>query len=362
MIGAVSSFMAQQIVDTVKDVCGQDINFIQADGMICASTNPARIGTFHEIGRRAAREGCPIEVEEGGNFAGTQQGINMPVYHKGRLIAVIGITGIPHEVRKYAYLAERITILLIREQELNASSRRQADQKHYIVTALAQREQTDSSYLSECLKEYGIDFHSRKRFLILQFHSGSNLMNLSLEQQRIGQLFEQAGITLSAFRYPREFLGVIEDRDYEKISCLIREFTKKNSGLIYGAMGKPAELFQLYASYESALTALKSLEESGESFASFDDLRLELILSSADQEGKEEFTRKILTSLSEEDLQIMEAYFSEDMSLSNTCKRLYLHKNTLQYKLNRIHQKSGLNPRSFRDAVLLYLALRIRSF
>ena len=43
--------LAMQIVNTVKDVCGQDINFIDQSGIIFASTNPNRIGTFHEIGQ-----------------------------------------------------------------------------------------------------------------------------------------------------------------------------------------------------------------------------------------------------------------------------------------------------------------------
>ena len=36
--------IAQKIVDTVKDVCGHNINFINTDGIIFASTNETRIG------------------------------------------------------------------------------------------------------------------------------------------------------------------------------------------------------------------------------------------------------------------------------------------------------------------------------
>ena len=39
----------------------------------------------------------------------------------------------PDQIRKYAYLAERITNLLIREQELNQYSRREADKKHFVL-------------------------------------------------------------------------------------------------------------------------------------------------------------------------------------------------------------------------------------
>ena len=55
--------LAQQIVDTVKDVCGQNVNFIDGAGLIYASTDAGRIGSYHEIGRQAAVAGKAIEVE-----------------------------------------------------------------------------------------------------------------------------------------------------------------------------------------------------------------------------------------------------------------------------------------------------------
>ena len=49
--------LAQQIVSTVRDVCGQNVNFIDCSGVIYASTDESRIGSFHEIGRQAAATG-----------------------------------------------------------------------------------------------------------------------------------------------------------------------------------------------------------------------------------------------------------------------------------------------------------------
>ena len=39
----ISRAMAQQIVDTVKDVCSQNINFIDEKGIIVASTDRDRV-------------------------------------------------------------------------------------------------------------------------------------------------------------------------------------------------------------------------------------------------------------------------------------------------------------------------------
>lgn len=52
MITQIGKQLATQIVDTVHDVCGHDINFINKNGIIYASTNTSRIGSFHEIGKK----------------------------------------------------------------------------------------------------------------------------------------------------------------------------------------------------------------------------------------------------------------------------------------------------------------------
>ena len=55
MITQIGKQLATQIVDTVHDVCGHDINFINKNGIIYASTNTSRIGSFHEIGKKCCR-------------------------------------------------------------------------------------------------------------------------------------------------------------------------------------------------------------------------------------------------------------------------------------------------------------------
>ena len=47
------------------------------------------------------------------------------------------------------------------------------------------------------------------------------------------------------------------------------------------------------------------------------------------------------------------------MSLKETAEQLYLHKNTLQYQLDRIWKNTGYNPRNFKDATVLYVGLKL---
>jgi aspartyl-tRNA(Asn)/glutamyl-tRNA(Gln) amidotransferase subunit B len=63
--------------------------------------------------------------------------------------------------------------------------------------------------------------------------------------------------------------------------------------------------------------------------------------------------------LPEKDAALLRTYFTSDCSLKHTCETLYLHKNTLQYRLDRVARETGYNPRVFNDAIRLYLALKL---
>ena len=90
-----------------------------------------------------------------------------------------------------------------------------------------------------------------------------------------------------------------------------------------------------------------------------DNRTLEILLSSISEQEKNAYLQKTISALSDEERNLLQTYFEANMSLLGTSQKLFLHKNTVQYKLNHIYQKCGLNPRVFKDAVLLYLALQL---
>lgn len=54
---------------------------------------------------------------------------------------------------------------------------------------------------------------------------------------------------------------------------------------------------------------------------------------------------------SEEMLQTIEMFFNKDLNLSDTARQLYIHRNTLVYRLDKIQRQIGLDLRRFDDAV-----------
>ena len=350
--------LAQQIVNTVRDLCGQNVNFIDCSGTIFASTDETRIGTFHEIGQQAAQSGSVIEVRENNRYSGTQQGVNLPVYHNHKMIAVIGITGNPDEVRKYAKLAERITRLLIREKELDAFNRSEAEKKSYIIRALIEQEDIHPEYLRENLSKWNISEKKTWQLLRLKLNDAEALSFSPSLDSAIQKLLLKLDCQLFTFVYPDEYLAVISEEVFHRQRTLLTDFAQKHTDTLCIAVGNPVLIHNLADSASSAEIALKSIP-AGSNYAEAAGLDLELILAAVNSRNKKAFLEKTLDKLSPEDLELLHIYFSCDMSLKKTCEETFLHKNTIQYRLNQIHKKCGYNPREFQDAVRLYLALKM---
>ena len=350
--------LAQQIVNTVKDLCGQNVNFIDCSGTIFASTDEARIGTFHEIGQQAAQSGSVIEVRENDRYTGTQEGVNLPVYHNHKMIAVIGISGNPDEVRKYAKLAERITRLLIREKELDAFNRSEAEKKSYVIRALIEQEDIHPEYLRENLSKWNISEKKNWQLLRLKLNETESLSFSPSLDSSIQKLLLKLDCQLFTFVYPDEYLAVMDSEVFHRQRTLLTDFAQKYTDSLCIAVGNPVLIHNLSDSAFSAEIALKSLP-SGKNYAEAAGLDLELILASVNSRNKKVFLEKTLSKLSQEDLELLRIYFSCDMSPKKTCEVTFLHKNTIQYRLNQIHRKCGYNPREFQDAVRLYLALKM---
>lgn len=351
----INKALAQQIVNTVKDLCGQNVNFIECSGRIFASTDQERIGRFHEIARQAAVSGKVLEVTENDRFTGTQKGVNLPIYHNHEMIAVIGITGNPDEIRKYAHLAERITHLLIREKELDAFNRTEEEKKNYILKSLIGQESVHPDYLSENLSRWNLNENSLCHLIRLDVCREPGLFTDS----DILQLFQKLDISLHAFIYPNQYLAVLEHSVFISRKHILKTFAEESNGSVLAAVGSSVPLHRIHESSEEAETVLKSLRRDSAFYGEFEDLTLELILSSVDQKNRDSYLSKTIGPLSDKDRELLEIYFQCNMSLKDTCEKTFLHKNTLQYRLNQIHQHCGYNPRSFRDAVVLYLALKL---
>jgi carbohydrate diacid regulator len=350
---------AQQIVTSIKSICGCDVNYINEDGIIFASTDEKRLGTFHEIGMQVIRQKQTIEVASDNSFFGTHKGVNLPIVYQNEAIAVIGITGEPDKVRKYAQLARRITLLILREQAMDAKDYDERSQLHYVIRALVFHTKVNQEFLDGILDSYHIPVQTDFRTIILQVDRHNAAEALYSLDGNVTQVFQQIGSKLYCFNYPNEYILLIEEKRFQQWHYLFQQLADENRTYMKISIGSRETLYHQYRSYETAQLALKSLNQS-HNIAVYDELDLTLLLASVPGEVRISFLKKVISKLDKNDCTLLSAYFEHDASLKKTCDVLYLHKNTLQYRLDRIWKLTGYNPRSFQDAVILYLGLRLK--
>lgn len=74
---------------------------------------------------------------------------------------------------------------------------------------------------------------------------------------------------------------------------------------------------------------------------------------------KEVLDGEALSRFDEETMTAVYKFFQNNLNISETARQLYLHRNTLVYRLEKIHKKTGLDVRVFEDAMTFKTALMV---
>ena len=128
---------------------------------------------------------------------------------------------------------------------------------------------------------------------------------------------------------------------YEDLYCLNEAFESVNAVLCLGKKCAPSKMVYIYEA-----------------------LRLESFLSKMPRENLKLFfdqyaTENISEAWDDKMLDTVQSLFDNSLNLSETSRQLFLHRNTLVYRLDKIKKLSGLDLRNFEDAVLFKLLMTV---
>ncbi len=129
--------MAELLVQRLASCTDYNINVMNEKGVIIASSDPERVGQFHEAAFKIVSGPDElIEVEGENTFLGTRAGINMAIKENGKKIGVIGITGETEKVRPIALVLKLAVETLIEGEDEKAKNLRHNNQKQYFFNCL----------------------------------------------------------------------------------------------------------------------------------------------------------------------------------------------------------------------------------
>ncbi len=155
----------------------------------------------------------------------------------------------------------------------------------------------------------------------------------------------------------------VEDEDeLRQFACAVQETLMSEIALpVTVGIGEVAKtVSDLHSSYRQARRAI----EIGRAYAPertihvYRSMMLERFLSDLSPEMAEHyhgllFNRSTARLFGEEMLYTIEMFFKKDLNLSDTARQLYIHRNTLVYRLEKVQRQGGLALRKFQGAVTL---------
>lgn len=147
---------------------------------------------------------------------------------------------------------------------------------------------------------------------------------------------------------------------------LASEFYCKVSVGISGVAENIKELAKCYKEAQIALEVGKVFDTE-KNIISYENLGIGRLIYQLPTTLCEMFLREVfkkgsLDDLDREMMQTVQKFFENDLNVSETSRKLYCHRNTLVYRLDKIHKITGLDLRNFEDAITFKVALMVKKY
>lgn len=160
---------------------------------------------------------------------------------------------------------------------------------------------------------------------------------------------------IEVVQYANEFLDMLEAEAFTSFK------------LSYCA---PVDSFkELPEAYKSAIIAMRignTFQHSAHIYC-YEELGLGRLLYNVPRPEVEAYLEKhinidLLSSIDEETLSLINAFFDNDLSLAETARQTFIHRNTLIYRLDKFADLTGYDVRKFSDAITVKISLMLYNY
>lgn len=350
--------IAEHIVRETMRRLNRNINIMDREGRIIASGDPGRVGERHAGGLESIRSGRSVVIgkDDLARWPGARPGINMPIVFRGQAVGAIGITGEPEEIAEFAQLVRMATELMLEEADL-ASRREERNRiKESLLKELA-APAPDSRKIAGILQLLQVEALLPGRAFMIGAEEGGGIHALLMAE--IEQLLG-AGRTLAAM-YDHHRICVLcfgwrESRGNPAVRMLQEMLVRAGLAPRIGCSAEAAEISDLPAIMREAAFAL-AFAGADRPLAEYAGLEPRMLIEQSDPAAKRRFAERVLGGIPDGIIDTLRMFLACNQDVRETADALYVHKNTVIYRLNKIKERTGYDPRNFQDAVLLQTAL-----
>ncbi|WP_125760488.1 CdaR family transcriptional regulator [Companilactobacillus hulinensis] len=331
--------LAQSIVDRMMESIPYNINMMNEHGYIIASGDKKRINTLHvgAVDAIAKSETLPM-IQSYGTHG--QPGVNIPVQFQNQTIGVIGITGDPDKVTPLASLLKISTELLLTQSYNN------------------QMETQHKNRLNRFLYQWTEVMENIETQIELNIEA--KLLQVDLTIKRYAIVVETNDISLFSIKTTDYTLAlsphstvIITASDNAMKTYLKKARTKH---IPTGIGNKTTLLGKSVKQAQNTIRVTQIFNFHDTNFyhqISFIDNILSTNLSSS--KTIEKFNTLYQTDSGRELIDTLSCYFEQNGSVTETSEQLHIHRNTTNYRLNKISEYFDLDLHILDETFKLYV-------
>ena len=169
----------------------------------------------------------------------------------------------------------------------------------------------------------------------------------------------------------KQISGSTTCEDLEKVAATIEETLKTELSIktVIGIGTISDHLRELADSYKEAQTAIDvgKVFDTEKSIINYEKLGIgrliyQLPTTLCEIFLGEVFKKNSIDSLDQETLFTINKFFENNLNVSETSRKLFVHRNTLVYRLEKIKKLTGLDLRQFDHAIVFKVALMVRKY
>ncbi|WP_282059793.1 CdaR family transcriptional regulator [Bacillus pumilus] len=355
--------LAQEMVERTMRILDKNINVMNADGVIIGSGERNRIGQKHDGARLVLTSGNSMEIDHDASLhlEGVRPGINLPICFREQVVGVIGITGEPEDIRHHAELVKMAAELVLEQSFLLERVQWRQRIESEIVNQLISDSDVGDHQLKNRAEWLGMDLDKRRMAIIFQpVPSSEDAVHKMIHAIQYDKNAEDLlGMT---FRHELVLLRQpISDHFFKHVvGQLQRTMEKAVGGQVLVGIGTVADdISQLSLSFEHARDSLKlgKALDPEESIYFFESYQLERLLITAGAVEENSSWVDFYKPLTQEAelAHTLRIYIEEGGDLQRIVDRLFIHRNTLRYRLDKIQALTGKDPRHVKQLMELYM-------
>ena len=370
--------LAQQIVDTITPIVRQNINIMDNTGRIIGSGQPNRINSLHRGSLAALQSGECIEIypEELGRYPGSQPGVNRPIVLRGRSVGVAGVSGCPDEVRETAKLVTMVAELILERELLLEEFKTYSNLKEQFVQLLlspqAPKQQAQIGRIAGLLR---IDPSLPRLVAIASLKTQTEAAGVAGStrelmfarcREQLSQRLATSGLFMQQDLFVFGDNGLImlktfaADSEPEafrqwggKVATMIgREGPISLQRLAVGSLTpQPPALYYSYREAQSILQQAAGWEQviSVYDFDALADYLINEPGATATCLPFHDLREKLSMKMDRKyDMRnTIKCLLTHNLNVSHAAKALYIHRNTLIFRLEKLRELTGLCPAQF---------------